>query len=97
MRLTVNPENEFIINRYRDAIQNTRTRFIRIVLKVRLKPWPQPFHATRKSGQTELADRYPEHVGGGWLGNNELVGGESISRPRMDITAWPSATIRMLS
>ena len=71
-----NPEDEFLITRYRDATQNMRTQFIRIVVKAGLKPWSQPFHAMRKSRQTELADRHPEHVVCGWLGNSKAVARE---------------------
>ena len=71
-----NPEDEFIITRYRDATQNMRTQFNRIVVKAGLKPWSQSVHAMRKSRQTELADRYPEHVVSGWLGNSQSVARE---------------------
>ena len=71
-----NPEDEFLITRYRDATQNMRTQFNRIVTKAGLKPWSQPFHAMRKTRQTELADRFPAHTVCGWLGNSEAVARE---------------------
>ena len=71
-----NPEDEFLITRYRDATQNMRTQFNRIVTKAGLTPWSQPFHPMRKSRQTELADRFPAHTVCGWLGNSEAVARE---------------------
>ena len=71
-----NPEDKFIITRYRDATQNMRTQFNRIVRKAGLTPWRQPFHAMRKTRQTELADRFPAHAVCGWLGNSEAVARE---------------------
>ena len=71
-----NPEDEFAITHYRDASQNIRTQFNRIVAKAGLKSWLQPFHAMRKSRQTELADKFPSHTVCAWLGNSEAVARE---------------------
>ena len=64
---------EFVITRYRDATQNMRTQFNKIVRKAGLTPWQKPFHNMRATRQTELSDQFPEHVVCGWLGNSEDV------------------------
>ena len=53
-----------------------RTQFNRIVAKAGLKSWQQPFHAMRKSRQTELSDSFPAHTVCSWLGNSEAVARE---------------------
>ena len=45
--------------------------------KAGLTPWHQPFHAMRKTRQTELTDRgVPEHSVCRWLGNSVTVARE---------------------
>ena len=71
-----NPENEFAITQFRDATQNMRTQFGRIIAKAGLKPWAQPFHAMRKTRQTELNDDFAEHSVCRWLGNSQTTARE---------------------
>lgn len=71
---------EWIITRYRNAGQNLRTTFEKIVLRAGLKPWPKLFHNLRATRQTELADRFPAHVVSEWIGNSEAVAREHYLR-----------------
>ena len=64
---------EFVITRYRDATQNMRTQFNRIVRSAGLTPWDKPLHNLRATRQTELSDEFPEHVVCQWLGNSQAV------------------------
>jgi hypothetical protein len=62
-----------VITRYRDATQNLRTQFGRILRKAGLKPWPKPFQNLRSTRETELAERWPLHVVCAWMGNSQPV------------------------
>ncbi|MBI3407201.1 MAG: tyrosine-type recombinase/integrase [Planctomycetes bacterium] len=62
-----------VITRYRDAGQNLRTQFARIIRKSGLEPWPKPFQNLRSSRETELANAYPIHVVCAWIGNTERI------------------------
>ncbi|MFP4354873.1 MAG: tyrosine-type recombinase/integrase [Phycisphaerae bacterium] len=64
---------EHVIARYRDAKQNLRTQFKRIMLRAGLKPWPRLFANLRASRATELANEFPTHVVTQWLGHTEAV------------------------
>lgn len=70
------PGSEFIITRYRDRSANLRTQFHRIIIRAGLAPWPKLFHNMRASRQTELSERFPQHVVCEWLGNSEKVADE---------------------
>jgi len=61
------------ITRYRDATQNLRTQFQKIIRRAGLKPWPKLFQNLRSSRQTELEERYPSHVVCAWLGNSRII------------------------
>ncbi len=52
---------------------NLRTRFLRIIAKAGIKPWPKLFVNLRSSRATELADDYPSHIATGWLGHTHEV------------------------
>jgi integrase len=67
------PGAEYVITRYRDAKQNLRTQFERIVKRAGLDPWPKLWHNLRASRQTELEESFPSHVVCAWLGNSETV------------------------
>lgn len=67
------PENEYVITRYRDSNANLRTQFERIVRRAGLEPWEKPFQNMRSTRETELAENYPLHVVTAWLGNSEPV------------------------
>lgn len=62
-----------VITRYRKATANLRTQFERIIRRAGLTPWPRLFHNLRATRQTELSDRFPQHVVCQWLGNSEQV------------------------
>jgi integrase len=67
------PGSEYVIAKYRDVKKNFRTRFLRIIRRAGLTPWPKPFHNLRASRETELAAVYPLHVVTAWLGNSALI------------------------
>ena len=66
-------ESEYVITRYRDTNANLRTQLRRIIRKAGLDPWPKLFQNLRSTRETELAERWPEHVVCAWLGNSRLV------------------------
>ena len=68
------PEGEkYFITRYRDASQNLRTTFQKIIVRAGLTPWPKLFQNLRSSRQTELEESYPSHVVCAWMGNSQAV------------------------
>ena len=67
------PGASHIITRYRDANQNLRTTFEKIIRRAGLKPWPKLFHNLRASRATELANEFPAHVAAAWLGHSTIV------------------------
>lgn len=82
---TAEPGSEFVITRNRPPVlksgagwanANLRTRFVKIIKRAGLKPWPRLWHNLRASRQTELADQFPAHVVCQWLGNSEDVARE---------------------
>ena len=52
----------------------------KIIRRAGLKPWPKLFHNLRASRQTELAQRFPEHVVCEWIGNSQVVAREHYLR-----------------
>lgn len=74
------PENVFVITKYRDPKQNLRTQLLRIIDRAGQKPWPKLFHNLRATRQTELAQQFPAHVVSDWLGNSVAVGMEHYLR-----------------
>jgi len=64
-----------VITRYRDATQNLRTTFRKIVIRAGLQPWPKLLQNLRSTRETELAaeDGYPLHLVCAWQGNSEAV------------------------
>jgi integrase len=67
------PGTVWVINRYREANQNLRTQFLRILRRAGLKPWQKLFHNLRASRQTELAESFPLHVVCEWIGNSQVI------------------------
>jgi len=67
------PGETFFIPRYRDAKQNLRTTFTKIVKRAGLQPWPKLFQNLRASRQTELEEIFPSHVVCAWMGNSQQV------------------------
>ena len=64
---------EFVVAKYRSGATNLRTQFEKIIRRAGLTPWPRLMHNLRSSRQTELTDRFPDHVVAGWLGNSVEV------------------------
>jgi integrase len=62
-----------VVTRYREAKQNLRTTFEKVILRAGLTPWPRLFQNLRASRETELAARFPLHVVTAWMGNTEAV------------------------
>lgn len=62
-----------VINRYRDAEQNLRTTFSKIIDRAGLLPWPRLFQNLRSTRETELMDQFPDHVVTAWIGNSVKV------------------------
>jgi len=93
----------FVITRYRDAEQNLRTTFGKIVDRAMVEPWPKPFQNLRSTRETELAEVFPLHVVTKWLGNSQLVAArhylqttdEHYERAAMDLTGMESAEPEM--
>jgi len=64
----------FVIGRYRDACQNLRTTFQKIIQRAGLLPWPKLFTNLRSSRSTELArNGCPMHLITAWIGNSEKI------------------------
>ena len=67
------PGTEHCITRYRDTNANLRTQLLRIIDRAGVDPWPKLFQNLRATRQTELSQRFPEHVVCKWLGNSPRV------------------------
>ena len=64
---------EYVISRYWQANANLRTQLIRIIKKAGLISWPKLFQNLRATRQTELCERWAEHVVCAWIGNSRPV------------------------
>ena len=62
-----------VVTRYRDATQNLRTTFEKIVIRAGLVPWQKPFQNLRSTRETELMEIYPSHFVVSWIGHSEKV------------------------
>jgi len=71
---------KFVITRYRQTNVNLRTQLLRIINKAGLKPWPKLFQNLRATRQTELCQKFPEHVVCDWIGNSSSVAREHYLR-----------------
>ncbi|MHC4743737.1 MAG: tyrosine-type recombinase/integrase, partial [Planctomycetota bacterium] len=67
------PGTIHVITRYRNGNCNLRTQLLRIIRNAGLKPWPKLFQNLRATRQTELCERWPEHVVCAWIGNSRAV------------------------
>ena len=85
---------EFVVTRYRDATQNLRTTFTKIIKRAGLTPWPKLFHNLRASRQTELAAEFPIHVVCEWIGNSQAIAQEHYLRVTDDDFNRASKTTR---
>jgi integrase len=71
---------QYVITRYRQANVNLRTQLLRIIRKAGLKPWPKLFQNLRATRQTELCQKFPEHVVCDWIGNSPSIAREHYLR-----------------
>ena len=67
------PGTVHVVTRYRKKGLNLRTQLLRIIAQAGLKPWPKLFQNLRATRETELTERWPEHVVVAWCGNSRLV------------------------
>jgi integrase len=65
--------SEYVIARYRDSGKNFRTRFLKIINRAGVKPWPKLFHNLRASCETDLARIHPIQAVCDWIGNSITV------------------------
>lgn len=70
---TDGPTTPFVINRYRRPDQNLREKFLKILKRAGVQPWPRLFQNLRASRETELLARYPAKNVSAWLGNSVPV------------------------
>ena len=61
----------YVISRYRQVNCNLRTQLQRIIIKAGLKPWLKLIQNLCSTRETELAERWPEHVVCAWIGNSK--------------------------
>jgi len=52
---------------------NLRTTFDKIIRRAGLEPWPNLFHALRKSCETDLVRQFPLPQVAKWLGNSDAI------------------------
>ena len=67
------PQNEFVITRYRDSNANLRPQFLRILNKAEIESWPRLFHNLQGSLETDLLQHFPIHVVTTWLGHSPKI------------------------
>ncbi|MEX2169667.1 MAG: hypothetical protein WD851_10170 [Pirellulales bacterium] len=65
-----------VITRYRESNANLRTQLQRILNRAGVKQWEKLFQNLRSTRQTELEDKFPNHVVCAWIGNSEKVAKE---------------------
>ena len=63
----------FVVTRYREATQNLRTTFQKIIIRAGLELWPKLFQNLRSTRETELAETFPLQAVTAWMGNSQLV------------------------
>lgn len=64
---------EFVINRYRDASQNLRTTFEKIVRRAGLEMFPSPFRNLRMTRSNEIYRKYGAYIESQWMGHSGRV------------------------
>ena len=64
---------EFVINRYRDASQNLRTTFEKIVKRAGLDMFPSPFRNLRMTRSNEIYRKYGAFRESEWMGHSGRV------------------------
>ena len=75
------PENkrQFVILRYRDASQNLRTTFEKIVRRAGLPDIPSPFRNLRKTRSNEVERQWGKERESAWIGHSHQVWKEHYS------------------
>lgn len=64
---------EYVINRYRDASQNLRTTFGKIVKRAGLEMFPQPFRNLRRTRSNEVYREFGAFKESMWIGHSRKV------------------------
>ncbi len=64
---------EFVVNRYRDASQNLRTTFKKIVKRAGLEMFPRPFDNMRMTRSNEVYRRWGAFKESEWIGHSSRV------------------------
>jgi integrase len=64
---------EFVINRYRDASQNLRTTFEKIVKRAGLEVFPSPFRNLRMTRSNEVYRKYGAFKESQWIGHSGRI------------------------
>ena len=67
------PGAEHVITRYREATQNLRTQFQRIIRRAGVEPWPRLWRNLRASRESELMRDYDLSTVCSWIGNSPTV------------------------
>jgi integrase len=67
------PGKLWVIQHWSRHKVNWRMQLDRILQRAGIARWPKPFQNMRSTRETELADRFPEHVVCGWIGNSRPV------------------------
>ena len=62
-----------VITRYRMSNVNLRTRLLRDITTVGLKPWPRLWQNMRATRETELVEQFPAHVVAAWVGHTVAI------------------------
>ena len=73
---------EFVIAKHRKRGANLRTHLLRIMAKAGVKPWPKLLQNCRSTRQTELCERWPEHIVCAWIGNGKVIAREHYLQVR---------------
>ena len=66
-------KKEFVINRYRDASQNLRTTFEKIVIRAGLEVFPSPFRNLRMTRSNEVYRKWGAFKESAWIGHSGRV------------------------
>ena len=69
----VEPGTVYVITAWRSPEKNLRTRLMKALIRLGLKPWPKLCHNLRASAETDLAREYPLGTVVEWLGHNPAV------------------------
>ncbi len=71
-----------MILRYRDAVQNLRTTFLKILDRAGIPRFERPFTNLRSSRVTELRQHFDPKVVSVWLGHSESISSKHYAQVR---------------